>query len=474
MRNSSKKILVLLALMALAFAAAGCSDDDDNPMAPDMGKGAMLRVVHASPNAPTVDVYAEGVAAPLLTGLAYTQTSMYLDLDAGTYNIQLRGAGAMPTSPPAFETGDIIIPEGAVITAVAAGNFGSMDDDDMFRVIPLVEEWASPGAGNAAVRVLHAGADAPTVAIDVGNDGTAEIPDFARFAETGPAGVALPAGSPLAVGIWAGSPLARVTAFQTPALPEANIILIATGMLGKLPRDDMGFGLLAVGPSGTVGLIRQNPTVFVLHASPDAPAVDIFVGGTDTELVGDLSFSSLSPAVQVPPAAYSLDVKVSTNGALAGTVMTPELMAGERYLAIASGFALGGTPGFTVLPYGEKFGDSASPQVRVVHASPDAPTVDVGLWDGMDFTAISDYSGLSFGDASPESGLPIGAMNITVGVAVTQTNTPAATFDLALMGGQKAFAIAAGSLGGTGETFRLMLVDTTEFPWQTAQVMPNP
>ena len=41
------------------------------------------------------------------------------------------------------------------------------------------------------------------------------------------------------------------------------------------------------------------------------------------------------------------------------------------------------------------------------------------------------------------------------------------------MGGQKAFAIAAGSLGGTGETFRLMLVDATEFPWQTAQVMPN-
>ena len=72
-----------------------------------------------------------------------------------------------------------------------------------------------------------------------------------------------------------------------------------------------------------------------------------------------------------------------------------------------------------MLPYGEKFGESASPQVRVVHASPDAPTVDVGLWDGANFTAISDYSGLAFGDASPASGLAIDAMNITVGVAVT-------------------------------------------------------
>ena len=473
MKNSTRKITALLAMLALTFILAGCSDDDDNPMAPEMGKGASLRVVHASPNAPSVDVYAEGVAAPLLTDVSYTETSMYLDLAAGTYNIQLRGAGADPTSAPAFETGDLMIPEGATITAVAAGLFGSNDDDDKFRVIPLVEDWTNPGAGNAAVRILHASADAPTVSIDVGNDGSPEIPDFARFADTGAAGVPLPAGSPLAVGIWAGNPLERVTAFQTPALPEANIILIATGLLGELPRDDMGFGLLAVGPSGTVGLIRQNPTVFVLHASPDAPAVDVFVGGTSTELVGDLSFSSLSPAVQVPPAAYSLDVKVSSSGALAGTVMTPELMAGERYLAIASGFVGGGMPSFTLLPYGEGFGESASPQVRVVHASPDAPTVDVGLWDGANFTAISDYSGLSFGDASPASGLAISAMNITVGVALTGTTNPEATFDLTLMGGQKAFAIAAGSLGGTGESFRLMLVDATEFPWQTAEVMPN-
>ena len=43
----------------------------------------------------------------------------------------------------------------------------------MFRVIPLVEDWMDPGAGNAAVRILHASADAPTVAIDVGNDGIA-------------------------------------------------------------------------------------------------------------------------------------------------------------------------------------------------------------------------------------------------------------------------------------------------------------
>jgi hypothetical protein len=38
----------------------------------------------------------------------------------------------------------------------------------------------------------------------------------------------------------------------------------------------------------------------------------------------------------------------------------------------------------------------------------------------------------------------------------------------------EAFAIAAGSLGGMGETFRLMLVDTATFPWTAASVLPNP
>lgn len=474
MKKMNLKFLALLALVALAITVSGCSDDDDPITTPEMGKGAMLRVVHASPNAPAVDVYAEGVAAPLLVNFKYTETSPYLDLAAGDYNIQLRAAGAPASSAPAFETGDLTIPEGAIITAVAAGNFGSMDADDMFRVIPMVEDFKDPGAGNAAVRILHASPDAPTVALDVGNDGSPEVTDFARFADTGADGVALPAGTSLAVGIWAGNPLGRVTAFQTPALPEADIILIATGFLSELPRDDMGFGILAVGPSGTVGFIKQNPTVFVLHASPDAPAVDVLVGGTNTELIGDLSFSNLSPMVQVPPASYTLDVRVSSSGALAGTVTTPELMAGERYLAIASGFAGGKAPGFTVLPYGENFDDSSSPLVRVVHASPDAPQVDVGLWDGMTFTPVSDYNGLNFGDASQDMGTAIPALNLTAGLRVTGTDNVAASFDLTLANGQKAFAIAAGSLTGTGESFRLLLVDATSFPWQTAQVMPNP
>jgi hypothetical protein len=379
-----------------------------------------------------------------------------------------------------FETGPVTVPAGARITAVAAGLAGSSDPDDKLRVLLLAESFATPGAGNAIVRVVHASADAPTVAIDVGNDGTPEIASLARFADTGAAGVPLPSGSPLAPGIWVASPLSKVTlskvtSLTTPALPAgAEIFVIATGLVGELPRAADGFGLLAVGPDGTIGLIRQDPTMFVLHASPNAPAVDINLGGTATTLVDGLAFGELSSAVQVAPGAYNLDVRVDMGGALAASFVTPVLAAGERYLAIASGYVGGAMPGFTVLPLGESFGTSANALVRVVHASPDAPAVDVGVVSGNSITPVADFSGLELGESSSAAGTSIAPGNLNVGVAVAGTTTPVvAGFDLSLTAGQRAFAVASGSLGDTGASFRLLVVDATGFPWQAVTVLPN-
>ena len=462
---------IALAMAMFMIVAAGCSDDDDNPAAPDMGSGAMLRVIHASPDAPAVDIYAEGVTAPLIQDLAYGETSAYLELDPGTYNIQIRAAGAPSSSAPVFETGDLPIPDDVKITALAAGLLaGAPGSSEAFRVVPLVEDFDAAGAGNAIVRVVHASADAPTVAIDVGADGTPEITDFERFEDTGEAGVPLPAGENLRIAIWAGDPLSRVTVFTTPELPEgAELFVIATGLLGKLPREVDGFGLLAVGPAGTVGLIRQDPVVFALHGSPDAPAVDIFAGSA--ELADNLAFGGLSDAIQVSPGAYDLDFRVHDNGAVAASWTTPSLAAGERYLAVATGFA--GNSTFTVLPLGDAFNlGTTSPLVRVLHASPDAPTVDVGVVDGG-FTAVPGLTNLAYTQSSEGAGTAVPAANLTIGLAATGSTTPAATFDVAPTVGLKAFAVAAGSFLGNGETFRLILVDTGVFPWVAAEVLPN-
>jgi hypothetical protein len=474
MKKQKRFSFLVVALSAMMIFAYGCSDDDDGGILappPDMGDGAMVRVIHGSPDAPAVDVYAEGVATPLITNLAYGQTSDYLNLDAGTYNIQLRAAGADPSSTPAFETGDLTIPEGAKITALAAGLLSSSSADDKFRVLTYAENFTAPGAGNAAVRIIHASPDAPTVALDVGDDGTAEVTGFARFAETGEAGVALPAGTKIQIAIWAGA--TRVTAFTTPELPEgAELFVIASGLLSKLPRETDGFSLLAVAPTGSIGFIKQNPVVFALHGSPDAPAVDIYAG--TAKLVDNLAFGGLSGAVQVPPASYELQFKAAGSSATAATLTTPVLDAGERYLAIASGF-LSDTPSFRLLPYSESFGaPGAGARVRVVHASPDAPAVDVGTVSNNEVTAVPDFTNLSFEDASAASGTTLPAADLNIGIAASGTTAPVVTFDITTVSGLKAFAVAAGSLGGNGEPFRLVIVDATAFPWSAVEVTPNP
>lgn len=468
-RNSLLAVLVPAVLML----AAGCDDDDLAGPGADMGTGAAVRIVHASPDAPAVDIYAEGVSAPLATNIAYGDATPYLNLAAGDYNIQLREFDSPSDSAPAFETGMLTIPDGARITAAAVGLLNSNNADDRFRVLTFAEDFAEAGAGNAIVRIIHAGADAPTVALDVGNDGVPEVPVFERFGDTGASGVPLPANTELQIAVWAGEPLARVTVFTTPQLPEgAELFVFATGLLGNLPREDAGFSLLAVVPTGALGFVKQNPVVFALHASPDAPPVDIYAG--EAELVDNLSFGEISAPIQVAPGSYTLSFRPFDNGPEAASATTPVLEAGERYLAVASGYLLSGEPEFTLLPYADSFDLGAmEPRVRVIHASPDADAVDVGTVSGGTLTAVSDFTNLSFSDDSKASGTVIPVGTLPIGVAATGSTSPLASFGVTTALGVRAFAVAAGSLSGPGETFRLLVVDTATYPWASAEVLPE-
>ncbi|MFN7954779.1 MAG: DUF4397 domain-containing protein [bacterium] len=470
----------LAVLGVLAMAPLGCGDDDEKP-APE--PTARIRVVHASPDAPAVDVYARGLDTPLFANAGYGQATQYASVPAGDYVIDLRAAGAAPTSAPAFSTGTLTLAGGDVVTAVAAGLLGSSAAADRFRVLALAEDFATQTPGQARVRIVHAGADAPAVAVDVGDDGSAEIASLGRFADTGATGVALPAGTALQVGIRlpenAGG--ARVTGFTIPALGSgAEYFVVATGLLSELPRDAAGFVLVAVPNGSEAAVVRQNPVVFALHAGPDAPPVDLGAGGA--ALATNLAFGELSGSIQVPPGAYPLDVYAA--GGLGGgdapvaTVTTPELAAGERYLAVATGFLAAGEGegAFQILFERDGFDVAGSEAlVRVVHASPDAPVVDVGVIGEGGFSAVEPLSGLAFGSASDEAGVALPAGTYTLGVAAAGTTTPAATFGVPLTSGQKVFGVAAGALGGGDgrEGFRLIAVDTSVFPWAAATIAPN-
>jgi hypothetical protein len=111
--------------------------------------------------------------------------------------------------------------------------------------------------------------------------------------------------------------------------------------------------------------------------------------------------------------------------------------------------------------------------VRAVHASPDAPAVDIGTVAGNVLTPVPDYTNVPFGVASTAAGTSLPVIQLLIGVAPTGSTAPLVTFDVTTAVGLRAFAVAAGSLQGTGEGFRLLLVDTTNYPWGVATIFAN-
>src|SRR3712207_9266002 len=71
---------------------------------------AMVRVIHASPDAPAVDVFVDGQAA--LRNVAFPAVSDYLEVPAGAHRVAVAPAGqgegaAVITANPTLEGGEI-------------------------------------------------------------------------------------------------------------------------------------------------------------------------------------------------------------------------------------------------------------------------------------------------------------------------------------------------------------------------------
>ncbi len=437
---------------------------------------AEVRVVHGSPDAPAVDVWVKGLAQPVITGLSYGDASRYLEVDEGSYDFELRASPSKASDAVAYSIGMITLKSQTRSTAIAAGLLGSSSADSKFRVLALADSTTAVPTGKARVRVVHASPDAPTVGVDVGDDNVAapEIAGLARVADV--AGVQLPANNALQIGIGASGK--RVTAFTTPRLPDGgDLTVIATGLLGRLPREKDGFSLLAISSAGAIGFIKQNPIVYALHASPDAPAIDAYAGSA--RAIDNLPFGQLAGPLQVQPG--DLTIKVFGAGAapsgkpVAEPTLT-DLRPGERYLSIATGFLSppAGAKPFQVLAFAESFAldDTKNARARVVHASPNAPAVDAGPVAGGGITPA--VANLAFGKSTQDAGLSLPGPNLLLGVTpADQSNNILARFTLPTLAPSRSFVVAAGVLGHSTRPFRLAVVDTTPSPWAISHVFAH-
>ncbi len=114
---------------------------------------AFVRVVHASPDAPNVDVWVDGET--VLTDVPFTAVSDYLPLVAGTYNIQVTATGS---TDPVIDA-DLTLEAGTSYTVAATGFLA-----DIAPVV-LTDDRA-PASGQAKLRVFHASPSAPA-SVDV-------------------------------------------------------------------------------------------------------------------------------------------------------------------------------------------------------------------------------------------------------------------------------------------------------------------
>jgi hypothetical protein len=122
---------------------------------------ALVRVLHASPDAPAVDVYLDDTIVGALTNVPFGTISGYLDIPAGAHNVKVYATG---TSTGAVIDANVTVAAGQRYTIAATNAVASIEAQ-------VIEDNPTPSCATAQVRVVHLSADAP--AVDVATAGAA-------------------------------------------------------------------------------------------------------------------------------------------------------------------------------------------------------------------------------------------------------------------------------------------------------------
>jgi len=499
--NRVIRFLEVLCLSGVALA--GCADSSTitaeqnveditaNPQA------VSLRFVHGSPTSPAVDIYLGASATPLWTAVAFGTATPYAAVAPDGLQLVLRTAGAAATDAPLFTSDPVVAQLGDVVTTFAGGVLGSSLATSKFRVTAYTEAFAEAQRGQAVVRFVQDSHGVAAAGFDLGADGTFEVPSIDPFTASAPEGVVVTVSHQASVqlAVAGGTPAKALTAFTLPRevlARRGGTFLALVGVPTFVPNDPRGLALLAIGPASAT-IIRQNPTVYVLPTIPDSTGIDIHAFGIGLPVrtvAENLGFGKLAPALQVAPSAFGYGLFV--RNAAAGTSsfpglplaveLTGPLVAGERYLVIASGFSDPTcTTGrshvrLTMLHDGFDRTVTATGRLRAVAAAADAPAVDVGQFapsSDAPFTSVDSLANLAYPSASAEAGAVVSSGPLNPGVQLTGTTT-ALRFNFgALTVLDRVFGIVAGAfVPTTGDIqSRFIIVKTPASGLWTAQTL---
>ena len=393
-----KKLCTVAGIFALGLVSA-CSDSSssggDGGQPPvDPPARATLQVVHASSNAPAVNITADGAVA--FAAVDYKESPIPVTLAAGT----------------TLDVGvDAILPDGSTLTVLelpgqtfegdmiysvfAVGNVGDVGDTALQAVAVTRSEFFVP-SNIIRATALHAAAGAPEVDIYVAEAG---LPIESLSPINGATPVAFGDSlGPLDLGegtyqirvTLAGDVEAIVFDSGPLALP-GGIDPIVAAVDNTNAASDSPISILLVDRLGVseVQDIMTEAAVRVTHAVPDVgEPVDVLVD--DEIVVPDFDFTNTAGPLFLDAGSYVFQVALNGQVVINGPTVdedgddvppvSTDLLDGDYLDAIAVGSVAADNLGL-LTEFDDRRRVATAAKLRVIHASPSTEDVDLYIVD---------------------------------------------------------------------------------------------
>jgi len=314
------------AIDMLSNISAVSSVDDREPNA----NQARIKFLHASPDAPAVDIKLDGGNGPVVfSNVSFKNITDYVEVSEGSYTFVVTPTGS---NTEVFVFQPIPVTNGTVYTVVA---HGSLDNSDNY---PFgVRVFVDNNSGNAFVdmvsavtyvNVTHASPDAPGVDLLVDgivvNSQALEFPDNTGYLTVN----------------------SGTRNFMVNASGTSFTVIDETMTIGA----DMNYSIFAIDELSDIrALVLQDDLsapaagkahVRFAHLSPDAPAVDITL--TDgTVIFGNVAFGEHVDFTPLDAGMYDLQVRVAGTNTVALELPGIVLEDGKIYTVFAKGFLNG-------------------------------------------------------------------------------------------------------------------------------------
>ncbi len=385
---------VAIALGVLALVAFLLGQTLASPIASATPAGR-VRVVHAVPDAPPVDIEIDGVVSPDLSGLAFKDVSEYVAVAPGEIVVSVIAPGL--GADPVLST-TLTVAEDGDITVVAHSTLAA--DAYPLTLLAVVDDNEIPPLGHARARFYHLVPGAP--AVDVAIQGGPVLLQAVRYGQATPY-----------VEIAAGT---------------YDLELRLTGLPIAVPVSDVTatpntiYSFFAVGTTAAPDIVQridqQFARVRAFHGVSDAPPVDVWLDGT--QALSSVRYRDLTDYAAVMSGTYTLGLALPglPEPILTDTVI---LTGGMDFTIAAAGtVALADPDALELIPY---IDDNRPPaegeaHLRFIHLVPDAPfPVDLGVSGVVTplFTAVS------YRQATAYAALDAGSYDLELYAAGTTT-----------------------------------------------------